>query len=238
MNPSRDGKQNGHDQGGYRQLQRVRITLSEQFGDALAIADGHAKIAVQDPFPVIEILPAQRKIEAVGMAGRPANRPWARLRRASGRSDHQERYGSARRRGRPPAIGPGGCRGRGLEGNGSKNGRSRVSGLFGLSAVVRLALVFHNPRLAIGAHRETGLRTIRLECIDQIRSHPVGWCRSYALDVYLVDGTYELFRHYYALPSARDAGRPGGRRGPRRARFGAGHDQRRRHARRASRPIT
>ena len=26
-----------------------------------------------------------------------------------------------------------------------------------------------------------------------------------ALDVYLVDGTYELFRHYYALPSARDA---------------------------------
>ena len=27
---------------------------------------------------------------------------------------------------------------------------------------------------------------------------------SCALDVYLVDGTYELFRHYYALPSARD----------------------------------
>jgi len=26
------------------------------------------------------------------------------------------------------------------------------------------------------------------------------------LDVYLVDGTYELFRHYYALPKARDAG--------------------------------
>ena len=25
------------------------------------------------------------------------------------------------------------------------------------------------------------------------------------MDVYLVDGTYELFRHYYALPSARDA---------------------------------
>jgi len=25
------------------------------------------------------------------------------------------------------------------------------------------------------------------------------------LDIYLVDGTYELFRHYYALPSARDA---------------------------------
>jgi len=27
----------------------------------------------------------------------------------------------------------------------------------------------------------------------------------HGLDVYLVDGTYELFRHYYALPSARDA---------------------------------
>lgn len=26
------------------------------------------------------------------------------------------------------------------------------------------------------------------------------------MDVYLVDGTYELFRHYYALPSARDNG--------------------------------
>ena len=25
------------------------------------------------------------------------------------------------------------------------------------------------------------------------------------MDVYLVDGTYELFRHYYALPSARDS---------------------------------
>jgi 5'-3' exonuclease len=24
------------------------------------------------------------------------------------------------------------------------------------------------------------------------------------MDVHLVDGTYELFRHYYALPSARD----------------------------------
>jgi 5'-3' exonuclease len=30
-------------------------------------------------------------------------------------------------------------------------------------------------------------------------------CWSCALDIYLIDGTYELFRHYYALPSARDA---------------------------------
>jgi 5'-3' exonuclease len=34
-----------------------------------------------------------------------------------------------------------------------------------------------------------------------IRSH----CQTEtALEIYLVDGTYELFRHYYALPSARD----------------------------------
>ena len=29
-------------------------------------------------------------------------------------------------------------------------------------------------------------------------------CWRRALEVYLIDGTYELFRHYYALPSARD----------------------------------
>jgi 5'-3' exonuclease len=29
-------------------------------------------------------------------------------------------------------------------------------------------------------------------------------CRSCALEIYLIDGTYELFRHYYALPSAED----------------------------------
>jgi 5'-3' exonuclease len=30
-------------------------------------------------------------------------------------------------------------------------------------------------------------------------------CWSCSLDIYLVDGTYELFRHFYALPSARDS---------------------------------
>jgi 5'-3' exonuclease len=29
-------------------------------------------------------------------------------------------------------------------------------------------------------------------------------CWSWALEIYLIDGTYELFRHYYALPSAQD----------------------------------
>src|SRR5947207_10857221 len=28
--------------------------------------------------------------------------------------------------------------------------------------------------------------------------------RIHALDIHLIDGTYELFRHYYALPSAKD----------------------------------
>ena len=31
------------------------------------------------------------------------------------------------------------------------------------------------------------------------------YVREFSLDVYLIDGTYELFRHYYALPSANDA---------------------------------
>src|ERR1700674_2377911 len=41
--------------------------------------------------------------------------------------------------------------------------------------------------------------------VDRDDSSPVGWCWSCALDIYLVDGTYELFRHYYALPSIRDS---------------------------------
>ena len=36
----------------------------------------------------------------------------------------------------------------------------------------------------------------------------IGWCGRRALEIYLIDGTYELFRHYYAVPSAKDeAGR-------------------------------
>jgi len=35
---------------------------------------------------------------------------------------------------------------------------------------------------------------------------PIVWlARFWLMQIYLVDGTYELFRHYYALPSARDA---------------------------------
>src|SRR5215469_11705150 len=35
-----------------------------------------------------------------------------------------------------------------------------------------------------------------------VRCKLLGW--SVNLDIHLIDGTYELFRHYYALPSARD----------------------------------
>ena len=52
------------------------------------------------------------------------------------------------------------------------------------------------------------------------------------VDVHLVDGTYELFRHFYAVPSARDARRPRSGRRARRARLGARHARRRRHAHR------
>ena len=40
--------------------------------------------------------------------------------------------------------------------------------------------------------------------LDRAAATRIRLCWRLALDVYLVDGTYELFRHYYALPSARD----------------------------------
>src|SRR5271157_1115075 len=44
----------------------------------------------------------------------------------------------------------------------------------------------------------------RTLAVDSAAVSPVGLCRSCAVDVHLVDGTYELFRHYCALPSAQD----------------------------------
>src|SRR5438094_9712993 len=37
------------------------------------------------------------------------------------------------------------------------------------------------------------------------RGHEVHESRHSTMDVHLIDGTYELFRHYHAVPSARDA---------------------------------
>ena len=58
------------------------------------------------------------------------------------------------------------------------------------------------------------------------------------MDVHLIDGTYELFRHYYALPSARD--RDGREVAAVRGVLASilGHDQRRRRPTWGSRPIT
>jgi 5'-3' exonuclease len=44
----------------------------------------------------------------------------------------------------------------------------------------------------------------RIARLDSSAAARIRLCWRCALDVYLVDGTYELFRHYYALPSARD----------------------------------
>ena len=55
--------------GGQRQAQRVGITLSDKLRDALVEAQRGAQIAVEDAFPVAEILLAERRVEAVGVAG-------------------------------------------------------------------------------------------------------------------------------------------------------------------------
>ena len=57
------------------------------------------------------------------------------------------------------------------------------------------------------------------------------------MEVHLIDGTYELFRHYYALPSARDADGQEVARRARRGRVRARHDRAGRDAcRRRHRP--
>jgi len=42
--------------------------------------------------------------------------------------------------------------------------------------------------------------------VDSENPSHIGFVLGAFLEIYLVDGTYELFRHYYAVPSARDAG--------------------------------
>jgi 5'-3' exonuclease len=38
-----------------------------------------------------------------------------------------------------------------------------------------------------------------------IQDHCPVQCRCILLEIHLIDGTYELFRHYYALPSMHDS---------------------------------
>ena len=53
--------------------------------------------------------------------------------------------------------------------------------------------------------REFRLLDVPIEPADLLTDSRSLYCRlESALDIYLIDGTYELFRHYYAVPSARD----------------------------------
>jgi 5'-3' exonuclease len=49
-------------------------------------------------------------------------------------------------------------------------------------------------------------RQLMQEAIAMRGRSPICLLRRYLLHVHLIDGTYELFRHYYALPPARDQG--------------------------------
>ena len=51
-----------------RESQRVGIALGDQLGDGLVVANRAAEIAVQHALPVVEVLLAQRSVEAVGVA--------------------------------------------------------------------------------------------------------------------------------------------------------------------------
>ena len=55
-------------------------------------------------------------------------------------------------------------------------------------------------------------------------SLPLRYTDGTPVEVHLIDGTYELFRHFYALPSRERRGRPRGRRGARRRQLGARDD--------------
>jgi 5'-3' exonuclease len=48
------------------------------------------------------------------------------------------------------------------------------------------------------------LDRLAIHSVDRDAPDPVRLFWGCGLDVHLIDGTYELFRHYYALPSARD----------------------------------
>ena len=62
-------EQYGYQQRCQGQLQRVWIALGDESADVLVETQRRAEIAVQHAFPVIDILLAERDIEAVGVAG-------------------------------------------------------------------------------------------------------------------------------------------------------------------------
>ncbi len=67
-NAGRDRQNDGNEERGESELKRVGIALPEQVRHALVIAEGWTEIAVEDSFPVVKILFAERRIEAIGVA--------------------------------------------------------------------------------------------------------------------------------------------------------------------------
>ena len=49
-------------------MQRVRIALDYKAGHALVVAERRAEVAVEDAFPVVDVLLAQRGVQAVEVA--------------------------------------------------------------------------------------------------------------------------------------------------------------------------
>src|SRR5713101_1448782 len=66
-------------------------------------------------------------------------------------------------------------------------------GMIALSVIAMCALTILAPAKDFNSG---GLTT-------PVNAYSVSW--SFALEIHLIDGTYELFRHYHALPSALDA---------------------------------
>src|ERR1700722_8876198 len=65
----RNREQHRNQKGRQSQLQGVRIALRDQVGYALVESQGRPQIAAQNAFPIVQILPAERKVEPVGVTG-------------------------------------------------------------------------------------------------------------------------------------------------------------------------
>ncbi len=63
-----DGEDDRDEQRSQREPQRVRIALGDESRDRLVVADGAAEVPVQHAFPVMQVLFAERSVEAVGVA--------------------------------------------------------------------------------------------------------------------------------------------------------------------------
>ena len=65
-----DGEDDRDEEARQREAQRVRIALRQKFGDRLVVADRAAEVAVEDAFPISDVLFAERGVEAEGVTRR------------------------------------------------------------------------------------------------------------------------------------------------------------------------